>query len=437
MKTAALLRGSLWAAIALGSAGVTVACSLVWGFEDATLARDGSSFDAKIEGGGGGEGGADASTDGAIAPPSYVTISADAGGTVAFAVIDKVDGKLLIVSDRESNPNPVIFHCDLDGTNCTREDVTANSADAAGLGYGTNPHAVIDEDNHTLLIAATNLTNDFNAGFKPGLFTCKLDGGGCTYADISAGRVRNSGWMPTIAIDRANKKALVVCRDDTWTPSRLGLFRCNLDAGGCAYADISADQAAGAEHPSILLDPSGKLVVVASELLPPKFGLSRCNLDGTGCVYTSISERDAGDSFPSAIFANGLVVASSDQDLKANVFHCESTGLFCRPPLTVAPEVGTGNAPTALFDEATRRLLVVTRHDEQASLFTPSLYECNLDQDGGACTPFGDISAGRGVAGGSVPAAVLDTANHRLLIAQYLGSGELGLFRVALPPTLP
>ena len=100
---------------------------------------------------------------------------------------------------------------------------------------------------------------------RPALFRCNLDGTGCTYTDISAGQGPDTGFAPSIVIDEANAKLLVVTENRA-SSSRPALFRCNLDGTGCSYADISAGQGTGSGlSPSAVIDKStGDLLVVAT-----------------------------------------------------------------------------------------------------------------------------------------------------------------------------
>jgi hypothetical protein len=148
-------------------------------------------------------------------------------------VIDSTNGKLLVVAN---SGGPGLFRCNLDGTGCSFTNISAGQVGDTG----NYPSAVIDSVNGKLLAATTNRVN---ASGAPALFRCNLDGTGCTYTDISAGRA-DGGWRPSAVIDSANGKLLVVGQDETLALSAAApaLFRCNLDGTGCTYVDISVGQ---------------------------------------------------------------------------------------------------------------------------------------------------------------------------------------------------
>lgn len=58
---------------------------------------------------------------------------------------------------------------------------------------------------------------------KPVLFRCNLDGTECTHDDISAGQPEYCALGPSAVIDSANRRLLVVA-DDMANGDRLALF---------------------------------------------------------------------------------------------------------------------------------------------------------------------------------------------------------------------
>src|SRR5262249_18840747 len=156
----------------------------------------------------------------------------------------------------------------------------------------TGPRAMIDTTGRKLLVVAPTPSK---LCWRPklALFRCSLDGSGCIYADISAGQPPGSGWNPSAVIDDTNRKLLVGTRNEA-NGNRPALFQCNVDGTGCTYTDISAGRAYSPLpyvcqgfcsfvpwFPAAVIDATkGKLFVVTQTSGP----LFRCAVDGTGCV---------------------------------------------------------------------------------------------------------------------------------------------------------
>lgn len=225
---------------------------------------------------------------------TFTDISAGQGGGSGFypsAAIDTTNAKLLVVTGNAANGNrPGLFRCNLDGTSCTHTDISAGQ----GLNSGLAPTAMIDSVNGKLLVVARNDANDG----KPSLYRCNLDGTACTHTDISAGRGMNCAWGPRAVLDTANSKVLAVSEDDT-NGQRPSLFRCNLDGTSCTWTDISAGQGKDTGYVAFpAIDAvNGKLLVVTDNAAnSEKPSLFRCNLDGTSCTHTDISSGQGKDS---------------------------------------------------------------------------------------------------------------------------------------------
>jgi uncharacterized protein YlzI (FlbEa/FlbD family) len=136
-------------------------------------------------------------------------------GTLPSAVIDAKNGKLLVVTQNIANGEKTgLFRCNLDGTACTHTDISAGQG---GLS-GQTPVAVIDVINGKLLVVTQN---NANSG-RPSLFRCNFDGTACTHTDISVGQ-GNSGNSPSAVIDAKNGKLLVITHNIA-NGGRPGLF---------------------------------------------------------------------------------------------------------------------------------------------------------------------------------------------------------------------
>jgi hypothetical protein len=223
-------------------------------------------------------------------------------------VLDVANGKLLVVTNNAANSNrPSLFRCDLDGTNCTHTDISAGK----GGGSGWRASAAIDTTNAKLVVATTDCTN----GCRAGLFRCNLDGTGCAFNDISAGQLDQSGNDPAVLIDTANSKVLVATVNGA-NSNKPSLYRCDLNGTNCSHSDISAGQPGESGwYPSPVIDTTNSKILVATRNVSAgdAVGLFRCNVDGSGCSYTSISCCNNG---PSMVFdgAHGkLLIATTVQ----------------------------------------------------------------------------------------------------------------------------
>jgi len=149
-------------------------------------------------------------------------------------VIDRANGKLLVVTEDGDNfHKSALFRCNLDGTGCTYTDISAGQPPLSGA----TPSAVIDTVNGKLLVVTDDQAMTGTATLpSPSLFLCDLDGTGCTYTDISAGGGASSGTTPLAFIDTVNGKLVVVANDG---PT---LIQCGLDGTGCVYTDVSSAQ---------------------------------------------------------------------------------------------------------------------------------------------------------------------------------------------------
>jgi alpha-tubulin suppressor-like RCC1 family protein len=192
---------------------------------------------------------------------SNITVN---GGNRPFALIDTENSKLLVLSNNNANDRkPALIRCDLDGTQCAYADVSAGQGPYSGYW----PTAVIDYIGGRLLVVTGNNAN----GAKPGLFRCKLDGSECTYADLSAMQGVNSGFYATAAINAARSKLLVVT-DNGANAYKPALFLCNLDGTGCTFTDLSAGHDVYSMwEPSVVVEAANDrlLVVVDSNVDRP------------------------------------------------------------------------------------------------------------------------------------------------------------------------
>lgn len=315
----------------------------------------------------------------AFAVCAYTDISAGApaeSGHDPSATIDVANGKLLVATNDYSNGKKLsLFRCNLDGSGCTYSDISAgqppSSADV--------PIALVDATNAKLLVVVQNTA----ASTIAGLYRCNLDGTGCAYVDISAGRGANSGKGPVAVIDTINQKLLVATYDSNnlYGP---GLFRCNLDGTGCTYVGINVGPSLSATVEGITIDAANKKLIITqiNGFLPSSPGLFRCNLDGSGCVYQALPGADMVYLQPVIDPVNNKLWVGADDASKSTggkpaAIRCNidgSGGMSFSVAVNQGPK--SGSAAQTLYDAANKRLLMVTEDDSNSaklSLFVVDL----------------------------------------------------------------
>jgi hypothetical protein len=290
---------------------------------------------------------------------------------------------------------------------------------------------VIDTVNGKLLIVVTKLSADPVRRGELALYRCNLDGGACAYADISMDAGGFSGTEPVALVDTVSKKLLVVATNSN-NFSHPSLTRCALDGTGCTLKDLYPDggSTSGLGPTAVIDDARQRLIVVTFNTSGPsgRPTLFACNLDGTGCVPADLTKGDAG-VFSSVTVANGSALVMTQ-----NYWHdpvlllCKEDGTSCSH---VDPGGGrdTANNASSVVDTASGKLLVATRRDLDSGASTAGLFRCNLDA--GACS-FLDISDGHDIAIDSRPSAALDSVNRKLFVINVTSSDTLGLFLVDL-----
>ena len=292
---------------------------------------------------------------------------------------------------------------------------------SAGQTDGENPIAAIDFVNQKLLVAA-----EMNLD-RPGLFRSNLDGSDASFTDISAGLGlgTGSGSDPSIVIDTTNSKLLVIT--DEANNGDIGLIRCELDATGCIYRDLSGAAgilSLGSMEPSAAIDPINNRLLVAFEDTNSNrtAALLVCTLDGSSCSSEDISVGQGTDSgeFPEPLIdlvnQKVLVIAQNgDNDQKPSLYRCELDGTSCtHSDLSAGEGVNPANRPRPVLDTINSKLLVFGRNATTGSGL--SGYRCELD--GSGCTHF-DLStlAGDSGTGIALPFPAVDTVGGFVLIA--------------------
>ena len=412
----ALLRGVLAASV-VGACGGLAPIELAPAV-GADAGADGQD-DAPVDGAPGAPGApdapdVDAGPDAAACASHYTNIEAPpSAGAWPTALVDVAHGKLLVVTEESQYRMPALLRCNLDGSACVHKYLSAGEGPNSGL----FPSAAIDVANQKLLVVTQH---GLYPGGQPGLFRCDLDGFNCLYSDISAGQGAESGADPSVAVDAANAKLLVVTTNYA-NGRKPGLFRCDLDGSACTHTDISGGYSGWTSGSTALVDTAnGKLLVVNDR------GLFRCDLDGSACTQTDIPVRAGGYRNRSAVIdasnAKLLVVSGNGTNPgKPELVRCNLDGSACAV-LDISAGQGPGSrvVPSAVIDAVNGHLLVATPYTppvlvDGGPIPPPrqALFRCALDGTG--CT-YADLSTGRGPGDGDAPSAVLDTLNTKLLI---------------------
>lgn len=340
--------------------------------------------------------------------------------------IDPINAKALAVG-RDSSGRPSLRRCNLDGTGCVARLLDAGR----GNDTGEFPSVVVDTTNKKLLV----VTNDTSREERPSLFRCELDGTGCVWRDLSAGRGPRSGQWPVALLDAANAKLLVVT-PDTSDGAAVSLYRCALDGTVCVRSAISTQIPMSTDLAATIDVANAKLVVVRG--LAGKLVQHRCSLDGTGCVDSDISAGQlvgAARSPAIAIDSVGdrvVVVTTDDSDVnnlsRSLLYRCALDGSDCAA--TIIGEANTGWRPRVI---ARPNELLVGTNSFGTTPMGPILRRCALDAS--ACSR---IDLGVVPADGVDPTMALDpTGTKVLFVAQNSGDHQQAmLFRYALDGSL-
>ncbi|APR88624.1 hypothetical protein A7982_13973 [Minicystis rosea] len=339
--------------------------------------------------------------------------------------IDSAAGKVLVVTNNAPNGSaPALFRCALDGTGCTYADISAGQS---GLGQST-PAVLVDAAGGKLLVVTQ--TQNGTAG----LLRCALDGTGCAFTDLAAaqGQEAHTSHNPSAAIDAANGKLLVAAENaaNGGTPV---VYVCNLDGSGCLFNDVSAGQGGSSgTRPSIVVDAAASklLVVTDNGAASDKPGIFRCDLDATNCQFVDLPNAVGGSgSMPSAavdVEGGALVFATMDvsNGSRTLFFRCALDGSACvHTDISVGQGTGSGVNPSLVVDAVNRKVLVVTQNGSAGN--APALFRCNLD--GSACV-FVDFSGPQGNGSGFFSSATVDPATGELFVAAMGAGAKPGLF---------
>ncbi len=190
---------------------------------------------------------------------TYINISAGQSvlsGYTPDMVIDTTNQKILVATRNAGDRGRIsLFRCDLDGTNCSHQDISV------GQTSNYNPSIALDTTNNKILVAVRSLLHNN----RPIVFRCDLDGTNCSYHDVSAGLRYRSGYNPSLAVDATNGQILI-STNNYEASQKPYLFRCSLEASNCSSEDISAGTGSDSGRtPQLLIDSANSKVRVVTE----------------------------------------------------------------------------------------------------------------------------------------------------------------------------
>jgi hypothetical protein len=275
---------------------------------------------------------------------------------ISSVMIDPTSRTLIVVIDIiSSDPRgerPSVIRCKVDGTSCTYAKLSAGKPSDS---WSPKTGAVAAA-NGKLFVVAENRDDE-----RPALFRCNIDGTDCTLNDMaSQSKVGINDALPLI--DTMNNKLLVVTtRHDvqinggggfSYSHHRQTLVRCNFDGVGCALTDIGADTPFLPGPLAAVIDAaSGKLLVAGAAESGP--ALLRCEVDGTKCTYSAMStwhDDDERGIFVHAaidLSSRRLLVATTRKDAGLAFFQCDLDGTAC------TRDDGSSGAPGASWIRST------------------------------------------------------------------------------------
>ncbi|TGM87125.1 PKD domain-containing protein [Leptospira bouyouniensis] len=359
---------------------------------------------------------------------THVDISAGLGSISVSAfssgAIDYKNQKLLVATTNASNSSkPSLLRCNLDGSNCTHTDISANQGANSSSSY---INLLVDQINSKLIV----ISGTGSTGIR--YFRCELDGTNCIHSNImtSLGITGSISSNVNSFIDSANQKLII----STCLTGRTALFRCNLNASNCTYNDMSAGGAVNScQSPSTAIDYKNKKIMVASfdygisGNTSGRLSLFLCNIDGTNCTYNNISAGQGANSGPSPSIVfdhiNSKIItvtASMTNSGKPSLFRCDFDGTNCTfTDISVNQGSNSGNYPNLILDSINAKLLVVTSNFANNS--KSSLFRCDLN--GTNCTHT-DLSLNQGTNSGNYPMAFINHLNGKLYFVTQNGANS-------------
>ncbi len=339
-------------------------------------------------------------------------------------VFDSTNSKVLTVTSRTPSFTPILYRCDVDGSNCSTIDISAGQSGAI-----EGRRVLLDSTNSKLLLVAENVGNSR----KPSLFRCDLDGSNCTHTDISAGRGTNSGLGVDAALDTVNSKLVAVARDGS-NSNRLTLFRCDVDGSNCTNTDISLGLSSSVPL-QVVVDTINSKLLTTYRVTSSQLGLIRCDLDGSNCSYTELTASESYVAFAHRSLldtANAKLLSvswhtNSSGLVRLSLLRCDLDGSNCTHTDISGGSVNQLVAPDAVLDLNRSKLIVSTYGNTTRA---PAVVQCDLD--GSNCN-YSEIGAGYTQISSRMP-LVIDTSNSRLLTVggSFLATNRLYLHRLPL-----
>ena len=334
--------------------------------------------------------------------------------------------------------------------------IAADLSAGQGVISGQNPSAVLDTVNGKLLIATESGTSQFLS-----IYNCDPDGTNCAHTDVSGvtGQGVQSGRDPTLILDLPLGKLIVTTR----STGGVSIYRCNLDVSGCTHT-LLAGSANSNLKPLPLIDPMNNRLLIASSVVPPeplpadyiyKADIAFCARDASDCGTSPTIVNDPGgvgqNIFSKVGFnydaANGKIILGAVTG--NNAYVTGFSAVRCNPDITgctvidisalagavygLKKGVDMGRQARPIIDTANGRILYLVFSDFYGT--APVLYSCSLDFTN--CF-FSNISRGSPSAYRDVfLAAALDPGNNKVFVAGISPVLDLYLTRFNLDGSDP
>lgn len=332
--------------------------------------------------------------------------------------VDAKNQRLVIAGGKEGTNKLTFALCDLGLGTCAAKDASAAQGSKALI----DPTLVIDPVGDRLLTFFTNYNSVSNA-YTAEHIACALDGTGCEAKNVTAGGMYQYDVHGTI--DPVGQR-LYVAHTHTLGASKLGLVVCKLDGTSCVFKDVGAQTSAAnftGNNPTVMIDQANqRVVVVTNDSTKYLCHLWRCDLNGDNCTRNDAhaAQGDGSCDFPRSAFdvSTGHVLTVTRNTIdpankQASLFRCDAKTASCtHANVSAGEQKATAFEASVLVVPETGSLFFVTA--PEGSTFNSRLYRCKVD--GTECSKH-DLSTAGGYGGEN--ALAIDPAASRIYAAHF------------------
>lgn len=226
---------------------------------------------------------------------SFVNVSSAAStntGTAVDALLDTARQRLIVVvDDGTTTLNPsigqsVLFDCAEDGTSCGIRKIASGTSQPAN--GGQSPSLVFDPNNNNYIVVSQTASSVY-------ALICPTSSGSCTGHDNITGTSNVATLHPHALIDSVHKQLIVTAEDGSGaTHHSPVLTHCALDGTSCSTPVEMTSGTGVGEKPisydfDAVMEPNAQKVVAVGTVanMPVLF---RCNPDATGCEFGDMTQ---------------------------------------------------------------------------------------------------------------------------------------------------